>query len=157
MSQPSQTQVRLDEDAQAALDELMDEYAGLLVKEVIARKPVSEAGATVEVSASDLRAVASDRPGPLATLRLIMVLGLLLLLAGAAVLAFELLPDVVHGAVAHVGLGLALIGALAASLAALAIYVVQQVGADAVRRWLERRPLQEPQQSQNREHTSRVS
>lgn len=157
MSQDAQIQVSLDEDAQTALDELMDEYAGRLVKEAIARKAVDENGAIVHVSAGDLRAVASDRGGPLATLRVLMVFGLLFLLAGAAVLAFELLPDVVHGGVAHAGIALGLIGALAASLAALAIYVVRQIGADAISQLLDRRPAHASKESQTREQTGRGS
>jgi hypothetical protein len=130
--------LNLDEDALAALEVLKDEYAARLIKQVIAQGHMPQDRVT-DVSADDLRAAAAGRLSLDLILRTVAGFGLLMLLAGAAVFAFALLPEAVHGTSARIGLGLGLLGALVASLAGLGLHFVRQVGADAVLGWVQQR------------------
>jgi hypothetical protein len=61
-------------------------------------------------------------------LRLAALAGLTLVLAGAGVIGFGLLPDAIHGAVPQVGLAAALVGAWVAANALLGIGALQVIG-----------------------------
>jgi hypothetical protein len=152
MNEKSSNRINLDQEAQVVLEELMDDYAGRLVGQATRRQAPS--ANVVDVSASDLRAAAAGRLGLLSILQLIVVAGLFAFSAGAAVLAFALLPETLHGTIARVAVGLGLFGGVIASLAALTLYAVRQLGTDVVWRWLQQSKMDTPQEVQTGERST---
>lgn len=153
-----------DREAEAALRELMDEYAFHLTQRVLATATATEA--MVAVSADALRAAAHDRDtaresaapaakphdvtasgsqdvGPIVSgatqyLRLGLAMMLTLVAVSATVVAGTLLPGVIQSTTARVWIGLGLAGGLLASIAGISLYVVRTFGEDAIGSFLRR-------------------
>jgi hypothetical protein len=141
-------ELRLGHDAQVALEALMDEYAGRLVKDAIALSG-SENG-PIELAADDLCAAASAQlattaaaqdaerdVGDLVTmLRLGFAAGLTLLAASIAAVAATLLPEAVDDTSARIWIGVGMFAALCSSLAGVGLYLARHVGVETVSQWL---------------------
>jgi hypothetical protein len=151
-----------DRDAEATLSAFMDDYAAALVQRALAA--TAAAGDTAAISADALRAAAGGlaamsveeatapkrangvSPVVLGTVRLLrlgLAVSLLLAIVSATVVAGLLLPEAVPSTAARIWIGLGLVGALFASIAAISLYLIRTFGEDAIGGLLEKLALRQ--------------